>query len=268
MRMSKYVEMTQRISNNDSIWFNHTSIIRNLFNDDYDNYDKYDKPTVYIVYICLHANHGTSWIFMDHHWSLCDSLFWDLSHQRSSGCWRRIEGLCVMACHDLTKMDPTYPMNSLFRFIVLFLLQIYYKKLERYTETPTAEMPIYANWGWLFQFCRLGTWIVLKKRQSTNLRLAHNLVVAPFASCCQSLAGTGFAGGIGHSDKWKLDRKWDIRTWYNMNATWIIDLRRRTSELPVAAIGSKISRESRACQQRHVFSDRTEGLHFPSFSPI
>lgn len=36
-------------------------------------------------------------------------------------------------------------MNSLFRFIVLFLLQIYYKKLERYTETPTAEMPIYAN---------------------------------------------------------------------------------------------------------------------------
>jgi hypothetical protein len=151
---------------------------------------------------------------------------------------------------------------------VLFLLQIYYKKLERYTETPTAEMPIYANWGWLFQFCRLGTWIVLKKHQSTNLRLAHNLVVAPFASCCQSLAGTGFAGGIGHSDKWKLDRKWDIRTWYNMNATWIIDLRRRTSELPVAAIGSKISRESRACKQRHVFSDRTEGLHFPSFSPI
>lgn len=81
-------------------------------------------------------------------------------------------------------------------------------------------MPIYANWGWLCQFCRLGTWIVLKKHQSTNLRLAHNLVVAPFASCCQSLAGTGFAGGIGHSDKWKLDRKWDIRTWYNMNATW------------------------------------------------
>lgn len=151
--MSKYVEMTQTISNNDSIILQSSSICSMMTMISMISMITLLSTLSTYVYMLIMEHHGSSRIIIDQSVTPFFEICLTSARVAADAALRASVSWHVMTL----QMDPTYPINSLLRFIVLFLLQFYYKKLERLhrnTNCRNADicqlrlaMPVLQTWN-------------------------------------------------------------------------------------------------------------------------